>query len=89
MARYGGEEFAIVLLDTDAENARKLAQVICDAISNLQLTHAESEHGVVTISLGIYSDAPEKTHDSAFMLKHADEELYKAKESGRNKVQLY
>lgn len=86
VARYGGEEFAIILPDTNTEDACKLAQSICDAIVALKLEHSESEHNVVTMSMGVYSDEPEKNHDSEFMLKKADEALYRAKESGRNRV---
>jgi len=86
VARYGGEEFAIILPDTNTEQACKLAQNICDAIAAIKLDHPESEHNVVTMSMGVYSDEPEKSHDSEFMLKKADEALYRAKESGRNRI---
>lgn len=89
VARYGGEEFAVVLPDTNIENAHRLAQAMCDAVSALKFDHPESEHKLVTISMGVYSDQPEKSHDSEFMLKMADEALYRAKDSGRNKVCLY
>ncbi len=86
VARYGGEEFAIILPDTNTEEACKLAQSMCDAIAALKLEHPESGHNVVTMSMGVYSDEPEKSHDSEFMLKKADESLYRAKGSGRNRV---
>jgi len=89
VARYGGEEFAVVLPDTDVEGARRLAQAMCTAVSALGLEHPESEHKVVTISMGVYSEQLDKIHDSAFLLKHADEALYKAKASGRNKIQVH
>jgi len=89
VARYGGEEFAVVLPDTDVEGARRLAQAMCSAVAELKLEHPGSEHEVVTISLGVYSEQLDKIHDAAFLLKHADDALYKAKELGRNKVYIH
>jgi len=86
VARYGGEEFAIVLPNTNTENADRLAQAVCDAVVDLKFEHPESEYKVVTVSLGVYSDQPDLSHDSEFMIKQADDALYKAKQSGRNKV---
>jgi len=88
VARYGGEEFAIVLPDTNTENAVRMAQAICDAVADLKIEHPESEHKVVTISLGVYADKSDLSHDAEFILKQADDALYKAKESGRNKVHI-
>jgi len=88
VARYGGEEFAIVLPDTNTENAGRLAQAICDAVAGLKFEHPESKYKVVTVSLGVFSDKPDLSYDSEFMIKQADEALYKAKESGRNKVHV-
>ncbi|OJF89611.1 diguanylate cyclase, partial [Pararhizobium antarcticum] len=52
-ARFGGEEFAIVLPDTDAEAAVRIAEKVKRAVRNLGLTHGASEYGVVTVSLGV------------------------------------
>jgi len=89
VARYGGEEFAVILPDTNVEGARRVAQAMCDAVAGLKLEHPESEHKVVTVSIGVYSKQLEPTHDSEFLLKHADDALYKAKTSGRNKIQVH
>jgi len=88
VARYGGEEFAIVMPDTTIEGAGRLAQTVVDAVAALKYDHPGSDHKVVTISIGVYSAKPDKTYDAEFMLKMADGALYKAKESGRNRVHI-
>ena len=88
VARYGGEEFAVVLPNTSIDEAKRLAQAMCDAVSALKFEHPESEHKVVTISLGVYSGVPEQSYDAEFMLKKADDALYIAKDTGRNKIHL-
>lgn len=83
-ARYGGEEFAVVLPNTDENGAWTCAEVIRQAISALNLSHSGSETGHVTISVGISTSRGE--FSQADILKMADEALYTAKRSGRNKV---
>ena len=89
VARYGGEEFSVILPDTDIKGAAKLAQVMCDAVNGLAIEHPESEHKVLTISIGVYCSQPDAGSDAEYFLKKADEALYKAKASGRNKVSLF
>jgi diguanylate cyclase (GGDEF)-like protein len=89
VARYGGEEFAVVLPDTDIKGASQLAQALCDGIANLKIKHPESDHGVVTVSMGVYACIPDIAFEAESVLKFADEALYKAKKSGRNKIQIY
>jgi len=85
-ARYGGEEFVVVLPDTPAAGASLIAEKIRSAISELAIEHAGSEYGRVTASIGTASWTPEQDEDVTTMIKAADEALYNAKATGRNKV---
>ena len=87
-ARYGGEEFVVVLPDTPADGASEIAERIRRAISDCGIEHAGSEHGRVTASIGAVSRAPMSDDEVAAMIKAADEALYNAKATGRNKVSL-
>lgn len=88
VARYGGEEFAAVLPDTTAEGAVVVAEAMREAVSQLQITHRHSTAAMhVTVSIGIATITPERTDDLGFssLLKRADQALYKAKNTGRNR----
>ncbi|MEX3934467.1 diguanylate cyclase [Paraburkholderia phymatum] len=85
-ARYGGEEFVVVLPDTPPAGASLIAERIRSAISDLAIEHAGSEYGRVTASIGAASWTPERDDDVTAMIKAADEALYNAKATGRNKV---
>jgi diguanylate cyclase (GGDEF)-like protein len=84
-ARYGGEEFVALLPQTDGAAAFAIAESMCAAVRNLNIAHAASSLGVVSISAGVASMAAKPFAEPA--LPHAaDEALYLAKESGRNRV---
>ena len=85
-ARYGGEEFIVVLPDTSALGASLIAEKIRSAISACQIEHAGSEFGRVTASIGTVSREPQTDDDLTAVIKAADEALYNAKATGRNKV---
>jgi diguanylate cyclase (GGDEF)-like protein len=53
VARYGGEEFAVLLPNTTVPEAHRLAQQMCDAVGRLDIPHAKSPMGHVTISAGV------------------------------------
>lgn len=91
--RYGGEEFAIILPYTKIEEAQMVAQRLRRAVENTKIdiskvnTDTDEKIIGVTISLGIseYKNGDnEKT-----LLQKADKALYKAKESGRNRAEVY
>ncbi|MBV8248309.1 MAG: GGDEF domain-containing protein, partial [Comamonas sp.] len=87
-ARYGGEEFIVVLPDTTPEGAASIAENIRSAISDLAIEHAGSEFGHVTASIGAATWTPELDTDVSAVIRAADEALYSAKATGRNKVEL-
>lgn len=89
VARYGGEEFVVVLYDIDLEGAKKVAQSLVSAVKELSIPHEYSDAASqVTISLGMAFKEADSALSKEEILKNADEALYRAKESGRDKVSL-
>ena len=88
-ARYGGEEFVVLLPDTPETGAAQIAERIRAAIDELALEHAGSEHGHITASIGLASWTPEDDEEAGSVIKAADEALYYAKATGRNKVAAF
>jgi len=87
VARYGGEEFVALLPDTDAEGARLIAERMRGNVDAMQLLHEYSDvSGRVTISIGLACLVPKADETSDELLKLADQMLYRAKASGRNRV---
>jgi len=87
-ARYGGEEFAIVLYYTDGAAAYQAAERLRTMVES----HEVQDNGNVlrvTISLGVATFPHEKIHDSKELIEHADQALYKAKDNGRNRVEVF
>lgn len=78
VARYGGEEFCTILPDTDKSGALVVAERM-----RLKI---ESELDV-TISLGVSATVPVESFERADLIEAADKALYRAKESGRNRIE--
>lgn len=85
VCRYGGEEMAIILTNTNNEDALVTAQKICHAVAEHPLKLVNGNDVQVTISLGV-STYPSNGDTPQAMIKFADDCLYKAKEHGRNQV---
>lgn len=81
VARYGGEEFVMLLVGTDASEARSVAEKIRQEISQLGF-HFHEQPVSITASCGIAAFAGDDSPDAAF--DRADKALYRAKEAGRN-----
>lgn len=88
IARYGGEEFAIILSNTELSGASMVAERIRKSIEEQQIA-IDGGAFSITMSIGVMGDVPSNDVDGADRwLKEADSALYKAKETGRNKVVL-
>jgi diguanylate cyclase (GGDEF)-like protein/PAS domain S-box-containing protein len=88
-ARYGGEEFAVILPHTDYKEAKFMSERFVENIKSLKIPHSTSDvSDVVTISIGIVSVVPDLPCDIKSLIKVADEQLYKAKENGRNRIEM-
>jgi len=86
VARYGGEEFMIILPQTDADNARMIAERIRGQIDQSFFSNSQGQrHIKVTISIGI-AVYPNGSLSATQLLEKVDKALYLAKNHGRNKV---
>ena len=87
-ARYGGEEFALILYHTDGPAAYEMAERLRTMVES----HEVQDNGNVlrvTISLGVATFPHERIHDSKELVDFADQALYKAKDNGRNRVEVF
>jgi diguanylate cyclase (GGDEF)-like protein len=83
-ARYGGEEFAIVLVNTDIENARPVAERIIEKVAEYHFNKDGIEEHM-TISAGM-SEYPKNSMDGKALIAHADLAMYEVKKNGGNGV---
>jgi diguanylate cyclase (GGDEF)-like protein/PAS domain S-box-containing protein len=86
VARFGGEEFAIILPNTENDGALTVAQEICDAMARRALPHAGNPYGIMTISIGCATMVPRLGQHAVNLIEMADQALYEAKRTGRNRV---
>ena len=84
VARLGGEEFIILLPETALSGAMVVAERIRMAVESFNFASLGCQHGV-TISIGI-SEFPTTDTEPEELVKRADDALYEAKTSGRNRV---
>jgi diguanylate cyclase (GGDEF)-like protein len=89
VSRYGGEEFAVSLQNASIIEAELVAQRLCDAITAAGLAHAHRQDGVGVVTISIGAVATDDTHaDLDALVRAADQALYEAKRTGRNRVSL-
>ena len=81
--RYGGEEFVIILPQTDFHSALLAAKKLKNLIRNKRFMQLQ---GRVTVSVGIAAIPDERINGTDDILKIADDFLYEAKNSGRNRI---
>lgn len=81
VARYGGEEFLVILPDTDADGALRIAEKIRGAVAGQPLPPV----GRVSVSIGVTQALAEDRNEEE-AVRRADQALYQAKASGRDRV---
>jgi len=84
LGRLGGEEFAIILPETEPKGALEVAERVRVAISNIEVPLDNDGVLKFTASIGMAHLAPKETLEQ--LLERADSALYRAKQTGRNKV---
>ena len=87
--RLGGEEFGVLVSGTNESDSATLARQICQAVEARGLVHEKSKTSdVVTISIGVVCCVADDALDDEVLISKADEMLYTAKESGRNRYHI-
>lgn len=85
ISRYGGDEFTVLLPETGRKSASGLAECILNGVRTLELDFSGAESPRITISIG-GAVFPDNGTDSFALREAADKGLYKAKESGRDRI---
>jgi diguanylate cyclase (GGDEF)-like protein len=81
VARYGGEEFVIVMPETTADGATRLAERIRQSMAHREISDVSRN---ITASFGVTMKRP--GDDAKDLVSRADKALYQSKENGRNRV---
>ena len=86
--RYGGEEILLLLPETNVSGAAILAERLIKSVSKLALPHCKNDLKVMTVSGGISGYVASNSTLTSWqdVIAQADKELYRAKNSGRNRV---
>jgi diguanylate cyclase (GGDEF)-like protein/PAS domain S-box-containing protein len=87
LGRFGGEEFVLVLPETGAESAMRVAERCRALIADEAIAHVRSPHQQrVTASFGVGTVVPNGGIDVTTWINLTDAQLYQAKENGRNRI---
>lgn len=84
-ARYGGEEFVVMLPNLDAKGGAEVAERIRMAVEDFRFCHGDKELKI-TVSIGVAEYTPTLDQLPGDLMARADEAMYEAKSSGRNRV---
>ncbi|HCK99037.1 MAG TPA: hypothetical protein DHW42_02870 [Candidatus Marinimicrobia bacterium] len=87
-ARYGGEEFIVLLPETDLQRAYKVSEKLRLLISD-NVVEKDGVRTKVTVSLGVAEFDPQTMSSGNDLVNAADNALYQAKRTGRNKTVIY
>lgn len=86
IARYGGEEFVMILPETDFESAKIVVSRCLEEVTALDLPHEFSQAAsCLTVSIGLITKNPGQNITPEQLLAKADQNLYRAKQDGRNR----
>ena len=85
--RFGGEEFVVALPGATADVAAQKAEELRARVEGLVVRYVDGNLPRITISIGVAA-FPGSGDNPQAVLKAADEALYRAKEAGRNRVEL-
>ncbi|MDA8083747.1 MAG: diguanylate cyclase [Nitrospiraceae bacterium] len=84
-SRFGGEEFMVILPSTDSSSAKVVAERMRDMIASFPF---QDINRPITVSIGIAGMPDERLRNEDLMIRCADIALYRAKQSGRNRVEV-
>lgn len=88
-ARYGGEEFVLLYPNLERDEARQLAERILEGMRERGIPHARSQASdVVTVSIGVAVLDMERDREQDDLMRRADEALYRAKQGGRDRIEM-
>ncbi|MGV8923464.1 MAG: diguanylate cyclase [Thermomonas sp.] len=88
VARFGGEEFVCLLPECDLSGANRVAQALFLAVQELMIENHDSPVSrTLTVSIGVATQIPDEGSTPDTLLTRADANLYRAKQTGRNRVE--
>jgi len=88
VCRYGGEEFTIIIPGFSPPEAKEIAESIRKEVENKTIYH-ENQRLNITISIGLTATRLNQAIEPTELIRQADRALYTAKETGRNRVEIY
>jgi diguanylate cyclase (GGDEF)-like protein len=87
VGRYGGDEFMVLLPETTLPNGRRAAERVLETIQTRAIRHPGlGEAATVTVSIGVAQGPSEAGWRE--VLELADQALYRAKEGGKNRIEV-
>jgi diguanylate cyclase (GGDEF)-like protein/PAS domain S-box-containing protein len=87
LGRFGGEEFVMILPETDAQSAMRVAERCRALVLDQGIAHEGAGIGrTLTISLGVATQLPEEAGSARDLVERVDRRLYEAKQQGRNRI---